>query len=374
MYTVLESIVTKNPPFKFRQSDFAKFMSRVEKIPKSLRKRMNQIYSLSGIDYRYSCLEDYGREPENFRFYPQNWSLSPFPTTEKRNQKYQTSVVDLAVNASKQALDRANINSEKITHLIVVSCTGFFCPGLDIHLVKQLKLKLTINRTIIGFMGCHAALNALKIAHSICQTESDARVLLVCAELCTLHFQFDTTIENTATNSLFSDGVGAAILASQSFEAAKGKLAYLDGSSLLDKDSLEHLTWNIGNTGFLIGLSRQVPELIADRLPSYLNTFLDRHGLSLKELDFWAIHPGGKRIIEQIQLVLELTDEKVADSFEILRLYGNMSSATILFVLKRILDRHQANLKQKNKGYQKGIALAFGPGVSLESCLWQKVE
>ncbi|GAB4550025.1 MAG: type III polyketide synthase [Pleurocapsa sp.] len=372
MYTVLEAIATANPPFKIRQQDIANFMSQIEVLPKSLRRRIPQIYSLSGIDYRYLCIKDYGEKPENFDFYPQNWSLSPFPSTQQRNQKYRDSVVNIAVNAAQQALWQADVTPQEITHLIVVSCTGFFAPGLDIHLVRHLNLNPTTDRTIIGFMGCYAALNGLKLAHTICQTYSNAKVLVVSAELCSLHFQFGTTLENIATNSLFADGVATAILTSQTEAQAKGKLTYVDGGCLLDdSDSMDHLTWDIGDTGFLVGLSRKVPETIADCLPNYLHNFLQRHSLSASELDFWAIHPGGKRIVEQAQAVLGLSDEQARDSYEVLRLYGNMSSATILFILKRILDRHHHNLRNNQPGDRTGIAMAFGPGLSIEGCLFK---
>ena len=374
MYTVLEAIATANPPFKIRQEDIANFMSQIEGLPKSLRKRIPQIYSLSGIDYRYLCIADYGERPENFKFYPQNWSLSPFPTTKQRNQKYRDIVVDLAVDATQQALEQADVRSSEITHLIVVSCTGFFAPGLDIHLTRQLELKPSTDRTMIGFMGCNAAFNGLKVAHTICQTYANAKVLLVCAELCSLHFQFGISLDNIAINSLFADGVAAVILAAQPIEQAEGKLAYVDGGCLLDnRDSMDYLTWDIGDTGFLVGLSRKVPEAIANCLPNYLQNLLQRNNLSSQELDFWAIHPGGRRIIEQAQAALGLSDEQAKDSSEILRLYGNMSSATILFILKRILDRHQKNLRNNQPGYKSGVAMAFGPGLSIEGCLFKSV-
>ena len=373
MYTVLESISTANPPFKFSQMDFAKFMSQVEKLPVSLRKRMFQIHNISGIDYRYSCIKDYGQEPENFEFYPKNWSLSPFPTTAQRNRQYKTSVVSISVEAAQLALWKADISTEEITHLIIVSCTGFFAPGLDIHLVKELGLKQTISRTVIGFMGCHAALNGLKIAHSICQSNYQARVLVVCAELCTLHFQFGNTLQNAISNAIFSDGVGVAILASRTFEQAKNKFAYINDSCMLNKNSIEHLEWDINDTGFSIKLSREVPQIIASCLPAYLENFLNYNSLSLKKVDFWAVHPGGRQIIEKAQVALSLSDEQLKDSYNILRLYGNMSSATIMFVLKEILNRHEHNIKHRKESCKTLMALTFGPGLSIESCLFRTV-
>lgn len=371
MYTILESIATANPPFKSSQAELADFMLCIKGLPTSIRNRIPQIYSRSGIDYRYSCIEDYGCQQQDFSFYPNNWAL-PLPTTGARNRKYQSCVVDIAERSAQQAMWQADIEADQISHLIVVSCTGFFAPGLDIHLVKRLGLQPTVARTLIGFMGCHAAINGLKVAHTICQTYPNARVLLVCAELCTLHFQIEDTLESVAINSLFSDGAAAAILASQPESEAQGKLAYVDDHCLLDDNSLDHLTWNIGDTGFMMGLSRRVPDVIGQQLPKYIEALLNRNSLCQDEINFWAIHPGGRRIVEKAQAVLNLSERALYDSYEVLRLYGNMSSATILFILKRLLDRHHSELRKNGTGYT-GVALAFGPGLSIEGCLLQQV-
>jgi predicted naringenin-chalcone synthase len=368
MYTVLESIGTANPPFRLSQSELANFMFQVEGLSTSIRNRISGIYSRSGIDYRYSCLSDYGSEPDQFQFYPQNWSLQPTPTTAVRNQYYRHSALEIAQRAAQLAIAQSGLRAAEITHLIVVSCTGFSAPGLDIHLIKRLGLSPMTNRTLIGFMGCNAAFNGLKVAHSICQSTAGARVLLVCVELSSLHFQIEDSIESVVINALFGDGAAAAILSSLSPQEAQGKLAYIDGCSLLLENTINLMNWTIGDTGFLMGLSSDVPKVIAEQLPDYLAAFLARHDLEQEALDFWAIHPGGRQIIDGIQAGLGLSIGLVRDSYEVLRQYGNMSSATILFILKRLLEKHEGGL-----GYQNGIALAFGPGLSIEGCLFQQL-
>jgi predicted naringenin-chalcone synthase len=372
MYTVLESIATANPPFKRTQAEAAGFMSRIQGLSDSTRRCIGSIYDRSGIDYRYSCLSDYGSEPEDFEFYPNNWSLTPFPTTADRNQKYQICAGAIAESAAQQALWQADLEAVEITHLIVVSCTGFSAPGVDLHLIQCLGLPTTVERTLVGFMGCHAALNGLKIAHSICQSNAQAKVLLVCVELCSLHFQIEDSLESVVVNAIFSDGAAAAILRSSSLHQARGKLAYTAGYSQVIQDELDLMNWTIGDSGFLMGLSPQVPDVIQRYLPAYLEAFLGRHQLAQDAVDFWAIHPGGRRIVETIQSVLLLADGRLRDSFEVLRLYGNMSSPTILFVLQRLLAQHESGVKDGN-GFQSGIALAFGPGLSIEGCLFQQV-
>lgn len=366
MPTVLESIATGHPPLRRSQEEAAAFMQQIESLPRSLRKRLPAIYERSAIDYRYSCVEDYGRDdPAEFTFFPNNWSLQPPPSTEQRNQKYREAVLPLAEGVARDALEQADCSPADVTHVIAVSCTGFFAPGLDIELVKRLGLPSTTQRTFIGFMGCYAAFNALRVAHGFCQSDPEARVLIVCAELCTLHFQTDGSLEEVVVNSLFSDGAAAAVLAARSDEEASEKLAYVDGAARLDDDSMGAMTWDISDTGFLMGLSSRVPDVLADHLPVYLEDLLQPHDLSPDDLDFWAIHPGGRAIVEKAQAVMDLTDAEVHDSLEVLRLHGNMSSPTILFVLKRILERSDAA--------GPGVAMAFGPGLTIEGALFKWV-
>ncbi|MEM7794723.1 MAG: type III polyketide synthase [Cyanobacteria bacterium P01_C01_bin.118] len=365
MHTVLDAIATANPPFRLSQADAVAFMSQVEDISPPVRSRIAKIYAKSSIDYRYTCIQDYLTQPSNFSFFPNNWQLAPPPSTEVRARLYQNYAPKIAETAATEAIRQASIEPAEVTHLIVVSCTGFSAPGLDVQLIQQLGLSPDINRTIIGFMGCYAAFNGLKTAHAICQSNPHARVLLVCVELCTLHLQAKDSIESVVINALFGDGAAAAILSPQSSADAVGKLAYVDGYSLLANDTLDLMSWTIGNTGFLMTLSPQVPQAIAQYFPRYLTTFLDRHDLAESSIDFWAVHPGGRLILDQIQDLLQLADGKLNASYEVLRQYGNMSSGTILFVLKQILAQ-QTQLRH-------GIAMAFGPGLTIEGCLFHQV-
>jgi alpha-pyrone synthase len=366
MQTTLHAIATANPIFKLPQAEACHFMTQVEGLSQALRRRIPAIYASSTIDRRYSCIPDYGSEPQSFQFYPQNWALNPFPTTADRNQFYTQQATPLAVRASRDALDQSPYAAQDITHLIVVSCTGFLAPGVDIQIIQQLDLRPTVARTLIGFMGCHAALNGLKIAHDICQANPLARVLMVCVELCTLHFQIEDSIESVVTNALFSDGAAAVVL---SGEPAAGKsLHYRSGHSLVMPESQELMSWTIGNTGFLMGLSPQVPDRIGANIARYIDTVLDAYHLSRSDLAFWAVHPGGIQIVKQVQTALDLAQSKLQDSYDVLRDYGNMSSPTILFILKRIFDRlSQDNLSKP----QLGSAMAFGPGLTIECALFE---
>lgn len=364
-FTVIESIATANPPYCVSQQDAGRRMQLVEGISPSLRKRIPLIYSLSGIERRFTCVRDYQHDrTEEFEFYPKNWTLDPTPSTGARNEKYKASVLPIAYEAAKTALTQSGVARDEITHVIAVTCTGFFAPGLDIHLVKELGLRPSAARIVIGFMGCYAAFNALRTAHAICQSQPNARVLIVCAELCSLHFQIKDALESVVVNSLFADGAAAMVVAARSEEEARGKIAYVDGASVIDEESMGYMSWEVGDTGFLMGLSPKVPDVLARQLPGYIDQILSSNQIAREEIDFWAIHPGGRQIVERAQQSLALTDCEVADSFTVLREYGNMSAPTILFILKRIFDR-----RAKGEPLRAGVALAFGPGLTIEGCL-----
>jgi predicted naringenin-chalcone synthase len=371
LYTTLDAIATGNPPLRRSQDEAAEFMAQIDTLPDAIQSRLPAIYRGSSIDGRYTCVDDYGKEDaEEFTFFPKTWTLEPAPSTEDRNEHYRESVIPLAEDVGERALDQAGVAPEDITHVIAVSCTGFFAPGLDVELVKRLNLSPTTERTFVGFMGCYAAFNALRVAHSFCQSQPDARVLIVCAELCTLHFQIDDSLESVVVNSLFSDGAAGAVLSARDEDDAKGRMAYVDGRCHLDDDSMEDMTWAIGDTGFKMGLSSRVPDVVGENLPAYVHNLLTDHNLTRDELDFWAVHPGGRRIVEGAQDALDLTDDDVADSLAVLRRYGNMSSPTILFVLKRILDRQAQG---DGAPPERGLAMAFGPGLTIEGALFERV-
>ena len=220
-------------------------MERVETMPDVIRRRIGAIYARSGIDRRFSCVPDYVHDdPSEFAFFPPTWTLEPAPTTSQRNARYREAVLPLTERVGRDALAAAGRRPDEVTHVVAVSCTGFFAPGIDVELVKRLSLPPQTQRTMVGFMGCYAAFNALRLAHSFCQSRPDACVLIVCAELCTLHFQVDDSLESAIVNALFSDGAAAAVLSAQDDEAARGRLAYADGHCLLDDDSMDHMTWD----------------------------------------------------------------------------------------------------------------------------------
>ena len=277
-----------------------------------------------------------------------------FPSTGTRMRKYHNEAPRLAAKAVNQLI--AQEASEKITHLIVTSCTGFAAPGVDFEVIRLCNLEYSIERTVIGFMGCNAAINALKLARHIVRSEPNSRVLIVSVELCTLHLQESDRIEQLLSFLLFGDGCAAAIVSADphgfSLDVFHVELA---------QDAAKQITWDIGNSGFDMVLSGQVPATIADALRGGSERILA--GQTSKEFQMWAVHPGGRSVLDAVEDAFELDEPALAASRGVLQDYGNMSSPTILFVLEAIM-------RQKPPTGSRGCAMAFGPGLSAECMLF----
>ena len=376
--TAIASIGTAVPKYQHHQTDVAQFMKNALSADVALGRRIDYLYHRSQIRTRYSCIPDYSCVyPRHFEFYPQNWRLAPSPTTGQRMAKYQAESLQLCIAAVADALSQPNAsNLSEVTHLIVVSCTGFYAPGLDIHLVKALGLSPDVERTLIGFMGCYAAFNGIRVADAICRSDTDATVLLICVELCTLHFQQSPVPHHLIANGIFADGAAAVFFSRRTCFSTCGQssvgtlshrrhaLLIKNSSSWIDDDSLNEMTWTIGDTGFEMQISPAIPKILAVNLPVFIQRLLKPYNLDKTEIDFWAVHPGGRAILDTVQQRLDLSVLQIEDSRAVLRDYGNMSSPSVLFVLKRMLQR-----LQNGEALQHCVAMAFGPGLTLEGCL-----
>jgi len=249
---------------------------------------------------------------------------------------------------------------KEVTHLIVVCCTGMYAPGLDIDLVKKYNLSPSVSRTGINFMGCYAAFNAIKVADAFCHQDENAKVLVVCTELCSLHFQKTPTEDNLLANALFADGSAALLVESKT--KAKLKLKPENFHTALIVEGGKDMAWTIGDLGFEMKLSTYVPSIIKNGIADLTETLLNKISKELKDIRFLAIHPGGKKILENIEQELEIPKEKNQDAYCVLRNYGNMSSPTVLFVLHSIFNKIR---KEDQNEYI--LSFAFGPGLTLES-------
>jgi alpha-pyrone synthase len=276
-----------------------------------------------------------------------------FPDTETRMRFYRAHALPLAL----RAIDGLNLHEMKddITHLILTTCTGFYAPGLDIEVVEHYGLKPSVERTIVGFMGCYAGMNALKLARHIVRSDNGAKVLILNLELCTLHLQKTESLEQILSFMLFADGCSASIVSAE----PKG-IELQSFYSAVMPESSDQITWAIGGSGFDMNLSGKVPGTIAAGLPVCLPDILSGHNTD--KFRHWAIHPGGRTILDAVREGAELPEEFLQASRRILRDFGNMSSATIMFVLKDIMQQ----------GDGRGCGMAFGPGLTVESLLFQQ--
>lgn len=331
-------------------------MQRVYALDEAEKRKLRFLYHQGGIDKRYSVIPDYSLPADGWEFYPATENLEPFPSLELRMEYFHRYAATLSMAAVKNCL--ADMPATNITHLITVSCTGMSAPGLDIALMELMELPSTINRTSVNFMGCYAAIHALKIADAFCKADAAANVLIVCTELCTLHFQKAYSIDNITSSMLFGDGAAAVLVTGD----VNGEGASIDHfyASVSQKGSKD-MAWQLSGRGFLMTLSSFIPDLIEEDFAALVDAALDHAGLRKEDIDSWCIHPGGKKILESVHKSLGFTNGQLEPCYEVLREYGNMSSPTVLFVLKKILG----NTGTAKRG--KIFGAAFGPGLTMET-------
>ena len=361
MGSCISAIGIANPGKRVTQQEAYEFMVDAFSLSPDHALRLKHIYEGSGIDYRHTVVEDFGASRADYTFFEPTADLEPFVTTQKRLLLYQEKAIQIALKATQQCLagyPEGIVND--ITHLVTVSCTGMYAPGIDIDLVEQLGLARTTERICINFMGCYGAINGLKTADYICRANPNAKVLVVSVELCTLHFQKHNTLDNWVANSLFADGAAAALIENSANKA--GDKPGLELSSFYSEfmpESRNEMGWFVGNTGFEMKLTSKVSKQIKKHIKGVTERMLQKVGLTTADVGTYAIHPGGKKILEAVEEALELPEETNAFAYEVLRQYGNMSSATILFVLQKIMNA--GKLTNPNL-----ISFAFGPGLTVE--------
>lgn len=327
-------------------------------------RRLRALYRSTRINHRYSVLPDYGCDLGKFSFYPNTPGLEPFPTVQQRMVAYRKYAVGLAEEAIRDCLKNQNVLPNKITHLITVSCTGMYAPGPDIELISRLGLTSTVHRIAVNFMGCYGAFNGLKTATALVKSDPAAKVLLVCVELCTLHFQKKNEEDHLLANALFADGAAAALLEGPVKNSPPPKaIEIIDFACDVLPEGKDDMAWYIHDFGFEMKLTSRVPEVLKTGLPAILSRITHAQRITPDDVNLYAIHPGGRRILEVTEQALGLTHEDNAAAYEILRQYGNMSSATIIFVIKKLWEMN----RQSTGAWL--FACAFGPGLTAETAL-----
>jgi predicted naringenin-chalcone synthase len=348
-------IGTAVPPYLVDQADTARrLVDALRDKPDSARWG-RRIFKQCGVESRYTCEPNLLAEAAECRYLP---SASPehAPSTSERMGIYKRESVPLGLLAARQALADGDVEPAAITHLITVSCTGQFLPGMDAAIVQQLGLAPTITRIPLNFLGCAAGLKAIGLSRQIVSSDNAAHVLVVCVELCTLHIQPTGDRESLFAASFFGDGASACVIGAAKMHD-KPVFQLGQERSVLLPDCAGEMVWEVGNHGFDLYLSPHIPKLIGEYIPAEVEQLCGE-----EELELWAIHPGGKGIIDILQSKFGLTDEQTAHSLGVLREYGNVSSATILFVLHAM----RMHLHEIGSDTVSGIALAFGPGLTAE--------
>lgn len=352
------SIGTAVPAHRTGQGAILEFMHAAYNDDVASRK-LNALFHHSGIETRYSVIPDFDKSRHEHIFFNGTPCVA---NVANRLDVFKARALPLAAEAIYAACENMDTSLPElnVTHLITVTCTGLSAPGIDAELIEQLNLPNDIYRTSVNFLGCNAAFHALKIADMICRTEPGSRVLIVCVELCTLHFQPKNNHDNLLSNTIFGDGAAAVIVAP---DEAPQRGMIIDGfySALLNKGK-NLMGWDITPVNFEMVLDARIPEFIGEEAGAIVEKALARYQARREEISSWAIHPGGKKIVDTIKKHLQLRDTDVAASYKILSEYGNMSSPTILFVLNE--------LQQQRVGGETVFSIGFGPGLSIETALF----
>lgn len=346
------------PDHQIAQSDAAEQASQLSCQTQTQQRLLKTLYRRAGVRTRHSVVleSDTNGRPAQQSFYTSLTSQGP--STAARMQAYEMHATPLAVAAAERALASAAVEPTEVTHLVTVSCSGFSAPGIDLALIEELGLSAETARTHVGFMGCHGALNGLRVARGFAKSDPQACVLVCAVELCSLHHQYQWQPEQVVANALFADGAAALIVRESSDDSAGWRI--VDQRSTVVPDSKDSMSWRIGDHGFQMTLSPQVPRIIDERLRPWLQSWLGEHDLDVADVGSWAIHPGGPRILDACARAIQISDEDLADSHAVLSEFGNMSSPTVLFILDRM---------QQREAPRPCVLLAFGPGVAIEAAL-----
>ena len=360
MTTWIHRIDTLLPDFSFAQEEA---MAKMQEWARDDREKrlVRAVYRNSGIERRHSVLRIYDGEREGAFLRRDADGILRGPGTAARNDIFAAESRAMSVELARKILSNCpGIGPGDVTHVVTVSCTGFYNPGPDYYVVRELGMSDATQRYHLGFMGCYAAFPALRMAAQFCEADPSAVVLVMCLELCTLHLQLTGSEDNLLANSLFADGLGAAIVTAR--PPPRGVAAFRIGEfrSALVPAGEQDMTWRIGDQGFDITLSSYVPKIVGGNIRGVVEPALAGAGLALPDIDDWAVHPGGKSIVDQVQRSLGLAPGQVIASRDVLRRCGNMSSATILFVLEEILRRRAGGPEGRV------CAVAFGPGLTVE--------
>ena len=373
MTTHIQGIGTVVPEGQVSQDEAAAVGCSIGSTSGSNARTISALYRRAGVNQRHSVALNIATTQAPFAntasgtanlmaqtFYPPiQHSEDQGPTTAQRMEQFEQHASDLAIMASQKALSTSSISNTEITHLITISCTGFFSPGIDILLIQQCELPPSCQRTQIGFMGCHGAINGLRVMKAITDADSTAKVLMCALELCSLHQQYGTNPQHLVSNSLFSDGSAALVGTGEGGVQSAQPVVAATASTIIP-NTQAHMSWRIRDHGFEMSLSPEVPGVIERTLRPWIDHWLSDYGYGVSEIQGWGIHPGGPKILNACKKTLALPPSQLDTSRQVLSSFGNMSSPTVLFILEKF---------KEEKRDLPWVLLAFGPGLSVEAAL-----
>ncbi len=355
---MLIDIETASPPYNVSQLKAASELKNRMTGSNAAGRLIDMAAAHSGIEQRYIVIPD-AESNVTEKFYSNNGNYVS-PDTRKRMELYERWSKELSKTAVQKVIEHTGFNPGELSKIITISCTGFFAPGLDYYLINEFNFPLDIKRTNIGFMGCAASLIGFGSVLEAMNSSNTSNVLLISVELCSLHLQTQPTRDNILANMIFADGCAVALFSDSDKYYSNVKLDLIKTDSILFRNSSEFMGWKIGNYGFEMILSSELPKIILSEAAPALINILQRQGLEISSIKHWALHPGGRAILDSLQKGLQLSDDQMKASRTVLSKYGNLSSASILFVLKELMNSGEI---QKN---ELCCAAAFGPGLTME--------
>jgi predicted naringenin-chalcone synthase len=360
----IHRLETAVPPTRYSQAEASAIM-----VAHAARSRVGEriirgLYRNSGIEHRHSVVEKASETGTPSLFFTPAGDRHPTVDTAARNAVYTREAERLFIQVARALVEGTpGFSVADITHVITISCTGFSAPGPEIQVIRALGLSPSTQRYHIGFMGCYAAVQGLRLAEALCRRDPAAAVLVLSVELCTLHLQFSEDLDDLIAGAVFADGGGGALVSARTPAEPGSALELLDFRTTLMDGGAEDMAWTLGNHGFRMKLSTYVPELIGRNLTPVVEGLLHPAGLRPEEIPWWAVHPGGRAILDRVEAEAGLFPGQLAAARAVLRDYGNMSSATLLFVLRELLERGETTPGDRVLG------MAFGPGLTVESLL-----
>lgn len=375
MTVTLRSLETAVPPTLLIQSEARDVFASQPGLTRLGQRLVRTCFDSAAIDTRHTAVAEMstGSQSENPVFFDGASGLLLSPSTKVRNDLFTTEATKLFIEAAEKALEACDgVAPSDITHVITVSCTGFFNPGPDYKVVRALGLNASVQRYHLGFMGCYAAFPALRAAKAFCEADPEAVVLVVTAELCSLHVRTSNNPDTIMGSSLFGDGAAAAVVSARELPSSNPVISLDHFETVLTPVGEDSMAWNIGDEGFEMVLDSYVPRIIDEHIVDALTPLLAHEpaiaALAYGDIRHWAIHPGGRSILDKVEAKLELSAKQLLPARETLRDFGNMSSATVMFVLKNILNQQAAQAEESI------CAMAFGPGLTVETGLFTKVS